>query len=175
MKNISDLSKIAKKAKPIKQYLKPFIIHYERIFTDLRHMPITLLEIGVGGYKDPIKGGGSLRMWSDFFPNGTIIGLDINKKSIDLPSNVSIELGSQTDTDLLKAIAAKYGGFDIVIDDASHVTSNTIITYEAIIKHTRLFYVIEDLHMRSAIGTMEYFNGVNRSDFSTQNLCVIEC
>src|SRR5689334_12233699 len=42
--------------------------HYETHFRSFRNKKIKLLEIGVGGYKSPIKGGESLYMWKKYFP-----------------------------------------------------------------------------------------------------------
>lgn len=170
---MTELMQIAKRSGPVKQYLRTFLIRYDQLFTPIRYNPVTILEIGIGGYKDPYKGGGSLRMWAEFFPNATVIGLDLHTKQLELPTNVRLEFGSQTDTELLNRLAAKYRGFDIVIDDASHVTEKTIITFETLWVHTRLLYIIEDLHMAKAIGTENYFRQVAGADFETLNMCVV--
>lgn len=45
--------------------------HYDRHFSRFRHQDkVTILEIGVGGYEAPTKGGESLRMWKEYFPHG---------------------------------------------------------------------------------------------------------
>ena len=54
--------------------------HYERHFAGLRTKKLTLLEIGIGGYKDPHAGGRSLRMWRRYFPYAAIFGIDIYDK-----------------------------------------------------------------------------------------------
>lgn len=167
------LMEIAKKTKPIKKYLKIYLNRYEQLFEPIRLSSIIILEIGIGGYKNPNKGGGSLRMWAGYFPNATIVGLDLHPKQLQLQKNVVVESGSQTDVELLNRLSNKYGGFDIVIDDASHVTEKTIASFETLWKHTRLFYIIEDLHMTKAKGTKEYFQKVGGADLSTLNMCVI--
>src|SRR5271170_1429148 len=43
--------------------------HYVRYFAPLRKKPLTILEIGVGGYSNLSEGAQSLRMWKRFFPN----------------------------------------------------------------------------------------------------------
>src|SRR5260370_16410289 len=43
---------------------------YDRIFEELIDRPVKVLELGV-------RTGGSLRLWRDYFPNGTIAGLDV--------------------------------------------------------------------------------------------------
>lgn len=168
------LKKIARKHKPVKQYLRIFLERYEQLFLTKRYDKLIILEIGVGGYKNPIKGGGSLRMWSEFFPNSTIVGVDLNAKELELPSNVNFHKGSQTDVDFLNKLSDKYGHFDIVIDDASHITKNTIITFEALWKLTNQYYIIEDLHMKSSEGTRQYFEKIHGADFNTKNMCVIQ-
>ena len=40
---------------------------YEDILKHLKEAEIKLLEIGVGGYEFPDRGGGSLRMWKEYF------------------------------------------------------------------------------------------------------------
>lgn len=167
------LPQIAKRTKPKKDYLRTFLPRYEQLFEPLRNDFLTLLEIGVGGYKWPNKGGGSLRMWAEYFPNSRIAAMDHYEKKLELPPNAAFHRGSQTDAELLSKLADDYQGFDIVIDDASHVTANTIITFEALRRHTRLFYTVEDLHMSKAKGTREYFQQVKGADFLTQNLCVV--
>jgi len=167
------LAQIARRVGPKKKYLRSFVERYQQLFEQLREEPITLLEIGIGGYKDPARGGESLRMWAEFFPNGRIVGLDINYKCLDMPSNTRIHAGSQTDTVTLDSLTSEYGGFDIVIDDASHVTDKTITTFEWLWDATRLFYIVEDLHMAKARGTERYFAQVGGADLTTPNLCVV--
>jgi cephalosporin hydroxylase len=168
-----NIYKIARKNKPVKDYLKHFLVKYEEIFEEIRYEKMNILEIGVGGYKKIDKGGGSLKMWSEYFSNSNIIGVDLHNKEIDFSKNVNFHMGSQTDVDFLKKIHKTYGDFDIVIDDASHITEKTIITFEALYPHTLKYYVVEDLHMAKAKGTREYFEKIKGSDFETLNLCIV--
>jgi len=57
--------------------------NYFKMFAHLRDAPIKVLEIGVGGYADDDRGGQSLEVWRDFFPNAEITGIDIQKKTMD--------------------------------------------------------------------------------------------
>lgn len=166
---MDSLKEISKRSGAKKQYLTTFVKRYAELFEPLRKQHLNILEVGVGGYKDPNKGGGSIRMWAEYFCNSKIVGLDFHAKSLQLPTNAEIVQGSQTDVELLKSL----GGFDIVIDDASHITSNTIITFESLWPITKLLYIVEDLHMAKAKGTEEYFRNIPGADFDTKNLCVI--
>jgi hypothetical protein len=71
--------------------------HYEQHFAPLRHLPINVLEIGIGGYEDPAKGGESLRMWEAFFPNARIYGIDLHDKQAHDGGRIRTFRGSQTD------------------------------------------------------------------------------
>ena len=171
---MKSLQEIARTHKPVKQYLRVFLERYGKLFAPIRYDNLTILEIGVGGYKNPDKGGGSLRMWAEFFPNSTIIGVDLHHKDLDLPDNVHLYQGSQINIEFLNALANGRQGFDIVIDDASHITENTIITFDTLWPITKQFYIVEDLHMKSAQGTRQYFENIQGADFDTKNLCVIQ-
>lgn len=102
-----------------------YIERYDPIFTPLANKEIKLLEIGV--YK-----GGSLLMWRDYFPQGTIVGIDL-KLPQDFVSTERLYVyeGSQTDVRFLSDVAGKTApeGYDIIIDDASHIGELTKITF----------------------------------------------
>lgn len=102
---------------------------YHSLFAKRRNDPIRLLEIGVGGYGSPVLGGSSLAMWADYFPNGRIVGIDINEKKLSLDPRISIHKGSQTDPAFLKDIVAEHGPFDIIIDDGSHIPQHVVQTF----------------------------------------------
>jgi len=120
-----------------------YLENYECIFAPLAKKPITLLELGI--YK-----GGSLRMWRDFFRKGLIVGLDFNSIKIeDGSGRIVAYQGLQQDTDLLDRIRAETApdGFDIVIDDASHVGRMTRTSFWHLFdRHLKRggIYAIED-------------------------------
>jgi hypothetical protein len=120
---------------------------YERHLGHLRARPITLLEIGVGGYADPDRGGESLRMWKEFFPRGRIVGIDIHPKTGIAEDRIVILQGDQGDPGFLDEVAARYGPFDVVVDDGSHVCSHVIASFRQLFGHLTDggIYAIEDL------------------------------
>lgn len=105
--------------------------HYHRHFAALRERDIVLLEAGIGGYDDPLAGGESLAMWRDYFPRGRIIGFDIVEKRIDLGPRVTVLHGSMADDGFVAGLGATHGPFDIIIDDGSHVSADTIRFFQA--------------------------------------------
>jgi SAM-dependent methyltransferase len=121
-----------------------YLHDYHRTFGHLRDKQIALMEIGVNR-------GGSLYLWRDYFPHGSILGIDLNP-----PLDFKDETGrcrllrcDQGDTDTLRRLAASTSpqGFDIIIDDASHLASLTAATFKALFyDHLRPggYYAIED-------------------------------
>lgn len=103
--------------------------NYYRLFQHLRRKPIRLLEIGVGGYQDSDRGGESLEVWRDFFPKGQIVGIDIQKKEMNLGERVTILQGSQVDAEFLTELVRDHGPFDIIIDDGSHRNEHVVESF----------------------------------------------
>lgn len=94
---------------------------YDPVFELLVNQKITLLELGI------LKGG-SLLMWKDYFELGLIVGIDLTlPKDFTPDARIKIFKGDQIDTRFLGKIAAETapGGFDIIIDDASHMGEYT--------------------------------------------------
>lgn len=94
-----------------------YVARYARFFEPLRDKPVRLLELGVFR-------GGSLRMWSEYFPAGTIVGMDLSPNPLGtMPPRTHFVQGSQDDIVLLDDVRERYApdGFDIVIDDAAHI------------------------------------------------------
>ena len=143
---IDALSKIAMKYGGDKFGSHVYTPIYHGLFGDLRHEKLKILEIGIGGYLDPHAGGASLLTWAEYFPNSLIIGMDLQQKLIEVPDNVKIIQCSQIDFKTMDSINAQYGPFDIVIDDASHIsllTQQTFLYQYPKISNDGL-YIIED-------------------------------
>ncbi len=123
-----------------------YAAHYQRHFQRFRRKRIVLLEIGIGGYDDPQKGGGSLRMWRRYFPKATIVGLDYHDKSPHAERRIRIYRGDQSDEAVLRRIVEEVGRPDIVIDDGSHLNPHVIKSFEVLfpLLADDGMYVIED-------------------------------
>ncbi len=116
---------------------------YDSMWGRQRLEPVKLLEIGV-------QSGASIRMWEEYFPNGRMVGLDIDPRcKMHESKRVSIVIGSQDDPAIRDQLAAAHPkGFDIIIDDGSHVSEHmekSFDLYFPILKAGGT-YVIEDLH-----------------------------
>ncbi|MBS4041272.1 MAG: class I SAM-dependent methyltransferase [Flavobacteriales bacterium] len=158
-----DLNKLAKIHGSDKFGIHFYTQHYQHFFQKLKFKKINLLEIGVGGYDDPIRGGKSLRMWKSYFPFAKIISIDIYDKSKLEENRIKIYKGSQIDIELLEKISNDIGEFDIIIDDGSHENEHVIKSFEYLFPKLKIggFYVIEDTqtsYWSSYGGSSENFN-----------------
>ena len=135
---MESLAQIGKKY-PTSKNRTGFIPIYESYFDRLREKEINILEIGVDK-------GDSLRLWRDYFTKAKICGLDIVKKDFSI-NNVEIFCGDQSDHNFLSKIVEKYGKFDIIIDDGSHVSKHIISSFNYLFDYLSEngLYIIEDL------------------------------
>jgi hypothetical protein len=120
---------------------------YERHFAPLRDRPITVIEIGVGGYEDTGAGGGSLRMWERYFRRALVFGVDLHAKPTVGGPRVQVRTGHQADRAFLRDLLAETGPPDLVIDDGSHISRDVIATFEQLFPALNPggLYVVEDL------------------------------
>ena len=117
--------------------------NYVREFRDRQDLPIKLLELGVFG-------GGSLKLWDEYFPHGSVFGIDRNiAPALRGQTSIRYFIGNQQDTAFLDHVAGKVAsdGFDIIIDDCSHIGELTKISFWHLFEnHLKPggIYVIED-------------------------------
>lgn len=108
--------------------------------------PKKILEIGV--YK-----GASLAMWSEYFPNTLIHGLDLfGENKINAVKsfleyecgckNVTLIEGNQMDWLLLEQLRKE--DYDVIIDDGGHLSRAQLMTFFGLFNGKQ--YYIEDLH-----------------------------
>lgn len=119
-----------------------YLVYYESIIKHLQQEPITLIELGAGGYEFPDRGGQSHRMWEQYFVKGNIITVDLYAKTMINPAN--FVQASQDDPSLRDRLPMA----DIIIDDASHINSLTIQTLENLWCKVKPggYYIVEDVH-----------------------------
>jgi mycinamicin biosynthesis methyltransferase MycE-like protein len=121
--------------------------HYQRHFGPIRDHRLTILEIGVGGTLDPVHSGASMKMWKRYFPRAMIYGLDVVDKSIVDASRLTTIMADQSRPEDVTRVAQRFGPFDIVIDDGSHVSRHVITSFQTLFPYLRGngLYVVEDL------------------------------
>jgi len=115
---------------------------YDREFGRYHGKSPRVLEIGV--YR-----GASLQLWRRFFGDGaTIVGIDIDESctAFNAPEHdIHVEIGDQSDPVFLQSVVDKYGPFDIIIDDGSHVASHQIASFNGLfdksLKEAGIYFV----------------------------------
>ncbi|MEX2116630.1 MAG: hypothetical protein WEB37_07075 [Bacteroidota bacterium] len=109
----------------------------------MRNNDVRILELG-------IKDGGSLNLWREYFPQGIVVGLDINPIHVESPDGrIRTYAGPQQDTGLLDKLARENttDGFDIIIDDCAHIGVFSRISFWHLFEHhlkSGGMYVVED-------------------------------
>ena len=126
----------------LSKWLHYFLV-YERELERFRNKPVSFLEIGV--WK-----GGSIPMWKSYFAEGsrlTFIDIDAECAQLAEPGT-TVEIGNQSDSSFMKHIAEKYGPFDIIIDDGSHINLHQIQSFSYLWPCMKEFglYIVEDTH-----------------------------
>jgi hypothetical protein len=129
----------------IKNSCHGFTKIYDPVLNHLRQESILILEIGVSG-------GGSLKMWEEYFPKANIIALDIIDETHLSNDRTFVFQLDQSDENQLQnfvdqCVINNYE-FDFIIDDGSHHMKDQQITlaYLFPLLKSKGLYIIEDLH-----------------------------
>lgn len=144
------LAELAIKYKSDKHGHHDYCNTYEQYFAPLKNEVFTFIELGIGGYEYPDRGGAGLKMWYDYFPNARIVGVDKFIKKGLSNDRTAIYQGSQADPQLFNGIDGIIdieGRPRIVIDDASHMNGLTIQSFELLFPQLQDggIYVVEDI------------------------------
>jgi hypothetical protein len=186
-----ELTKIGIKHQSDKAYWHKYTHAYSKLFKHLgfsRESEFTFLEIG-------FSHGSSHLMWREYFPNATIVAIDLHdwrwyqerERSLGpIPDRLKevvstnfddlfdekfqLYIGNQKDQELLKKVCDKYGPFDVILDDASHFDFETRVSFNYLFPHLKSGgpYIIEDLHgqhFSSVPEDIRQFNNLNKFSF----------
>jgi len=113
---------------------------YQEFLEARRGDPLRLLELGV-------ESGRSARIFREYLPNATIVGLDYHERPERLPESVHFVRGKQQDSAALEQAVVLGGPFDVVVDDAAHVGTMAKASHEFLYKdHVAPggYYIFED-------------------------------
>lgn len=133
---------------------------YHALLKHLRDRPVRLLEIGIGtvipgaycsmyGHDLPgYRPGASLRAWRDYFPNGTVCGVDVQPDTMirDEP-RIATAIVDSTNAEAVRAYLGDRA-FDVIVDDGAHIPELQVKTlrnfFPALAPNG--LYVIEDVN-----------------------------
>ncbi len=118
---------------------------YDRILDAYRNKPVCLLEIG-------IQNGGSLEIWSKYFPNAQkLVGCDIDPKCARLryeDPRIAVVAGD-ANSDAAQAVVLGHApAFDVIIDDGSHRSRDIVKSFARYFPNLADdgVFIVEDLH-----------------------------
>lgn len=120
--NNASLQELGRFFKTDKSGSHDYLNFYEQYFSKFKNEKITLIEIG-------IFEGASIKMWNAYFPQATVVGVDIKKKENVYNDKTVILQSDASDCCVLHDILCKYKP-TIFIDDGSHRYSHQISTFE---------------------------------------------
>lgn len=117
---------------------------YERHLSKFVDKAPKILEIGV-------LGGGSIELWLKYFGEGTqVIGVDIDPRCLEYKynGNAQVIMGDQNSPEFWDEFLDKHTGFDIIIDDGSHIMEHQVLTLQKTFPHLKEggTYICEDTH-----------------------------
>lgn len=119
-----------------------YLLIYETYIREIRTSAKKVLEIGIAG-------GASLRMWQDYFPNATIVGMDHNKDYCNIVQNlIHCICGDATKPESWDRIRHSFGdNFDLMVDDGFHTTADILTAFRYAFPLVRSggLYVVEDV------------------------------
>ena len=131
---------------------KGFTRKYDQLFSSIRDNQVVLLELGV-------LYGRSIAMWSDYFPNGQIHGLDVSTGPFERNQETLLQLGAFKNKNVVihecdlrgtkfkEEYVKTCPSFDIIIDDAIHESKDQYNNFMALFPKLKPngFYIIEDI------------------------------
>lgn len=135
---------------------------YEELFTPRKNTAKNILEIGV-------YSGASLVVWSEFFPNAHIDGVDITLKNVFLGKDnprITFHECDGTAKSTAEMLRKKY---DVILDDGSHYPEHQIQSFSVFAPYINDggIYVIEDInenyaeYVRDATAVIASQNGLH--------------
>ena len=135
---------------------------YDLLFQPFLKRPIKLLEIGVNDTRFP---GASLKVFYDYFPLATIIGLDMVNCSHMNNDRITVYQGNTLeDNTYPQIINHDPRPFDIIIDDGCHLHEHHMKSFNKLLPSLKGIYIIEDLNAYDGNLTQAYFENKENLD-----------
>ena len=127
-----------------------------------KHDNLLLIELGVFS-------GASIMMWADYFKNGTVLGVDKNKKCLALKGDNYTCIQKDLSLPYVLKELANFSP-TIVVDDASHIWSHQIMALQFIFPKmpSGAVYILEDINTSFDECKDMYFND---ADISAYDFC----
>jgi len=131
---------------------KPVHVLEIGIGTMIEGAPSSMRHYGLPGYAP----GGSLRAWRDYFPQGSVVGVDIQPDTqFDDEPRIRTELCDSRDVGEVAALMGRLQetSFDLILDDGCHLGESQFKTLKNLFPYVKPggYYVVEDVTPNSSI------------------------
>jgi hypothetical protein len=156
-------------------------LFYDVVFGHRRTSIFAVLEVGIGSKNPNVKGfmgelaqeGASLRMWTEYFPQSQVVGLDIDEKCLFQDSRITTYQMDQTNPRSISKVVSLLGDakFDLVVDDGLHEFQAGTAFFEGAqgLLAEGGIWVIEDVHAKDALKYQSYFSSISGFRMSIWN------
>lgn len=132
-------------------------VYYE-LFKNLQNKPLRIFELGLGTNNTSLpsnmgangRPGASLYGWSEFFPQSTVYGADIDRDILFQTDRIKTFFCDQTKPDIIRSMWKEPDleePFDIIIEDGLHTFEANVCFFENSIHKLKPngYYIIEDI------------------------------
>ena len=145
-----------------------YLLNYEFFLSRFKQESFTLMELGV-------LCGSSVKMWSRYFPNAKIVGVDIEPECLKYQTdNIHIEIADLRNVE--SVIKLRDFNASIIIDDASHSWKDQILAISVLfssLPHGGV-YIVEDLETSFLSLSRRFSNFRPYFDFNIDAFSFIE-
>lgn len=143
---------------------------YAGLFSHCRFHVRRVFECGIGTTNAALpsnmgpggRPGASLRVWRDYFPNATVIGVDIDRDILFQEERIKTCYMDQTEPGSIAAVWQEAGGdFDLMVDDGLHRFEAGRCLFEHAIGQLTPHgvYIIEDVKVSDLLKYQQFFAG----------------
>ncbi len=153
LRTLTDLANIYESDKGTAHFERHrYTVIYDRLFRDLKHNELTILEIGLRANQYYVgrlpKLSPSLKMWRDYFRNACVCGFDVQDFTFMNSDKIKVFVGDQGSVPDLQKMLSQVTSFDVVVDDGSHASFHQLVSLKTLWPAVKPggYYIIEDLH-----------------------------
>ncbi|MBJ41770.1 MAG: hypothetical protein CMJ80_00475 [Planctomycetaceae bacterium] len=163
--NMNDLTKLGKELECSKSILHLYTEFYGRLLLPFRELYTDVLEIGV-------QDGRSLLLWSKFFPNATICGIEnlLYHKRVGTgfsgevlgDDRIDIYIEDAYQSYMIETLGHEGKNFDLILDDGSHKPKDQLFmlnNYVDLLKQDGMLLIEGLVNMGAAYFVAENFTG----------------
>jgi len=150
---------------------------YDFLLASRKSQVSSVFECGIGSKNQSVEGnmgpsaeeGASLRVWRDYFPQASIVGVDIDSECLFQEERIRTFQCDQTNrVQVSELFSLLDSHFDLIVDDGLHTFDANLSFLNVAHRHLRTggYHVIEDVH----VNDLGRWKSIAESDSSLSEL-----